>query len=202
LGTYFLRYSRENEKQADLLGVQLMARAGYNPLDLMHLFQTIEKQGGGGPQFLSDRPNPGNREACIKEEASHLRIEGAAGDSREFARVQDRLRSMSPAPTTEQATRQAKQKPSQTGQPVPDARNIGTRVAPPSSRYKSYSEGNLFRFSVPRQLARGGDELLGEVRARRRLRPGAGSHDLYAWRGAWLHSQRDSLASGSHLGIH
>ena len=82
LGTYFLRYSREYEKQADLLGVQMMARAGYNPLDLMHMFQTIEKQGGGGgPQFLSDHPNPGNREAYIKEEASHLRIEGAAGDS-------------------------------------------------------------------------------------------------------------------------
>ena len=29
LGTYFLRYSREYQKQADLLGVQLMARAGY-----------------------------------------------------------------------------------------------------------------------------------------------------------------------------
>ena len=70
LGTYFLRYSREYEKQADLLGVQMMARAGYNPLDLMHMFQTIEKQGGGGvPQFLSDHPNPGNREAYITEEA-------------------------------------------------------------------------------------------------------------------------------------
>ena len=41
LGTYFLRYSREYEKQADLLGVQLMARAGSNPLDLMRMFQTI-----------------------------------------------------------------------------------------------------------------------------------------------------------------
>ena len=132
LGTYFLRYSREYEKQADLLGVQLMARAGYDPLDLMHMFQTIEKQGGGGgPQFLSDHPNPGNREAYITQEASHLRIEGQAGDSREFARVQDRLRSMSPAPTTEQATRQGKQTPTRSGQPAPDARTIGTRVAPP-----------------------------------------------------------------------
>jgi len=151
LGTYFLRYSREYEKQADLLGVQLMARAGYNPLDLMHMFQTIEKQGRGGgvPQFMSDHPNPGNREAYIKQEASHLRIEGQAGDSREFARAQHSLRSMSPAPTTEQVTRRGKQTPTQPGQPAPDARNVGTRVSPPSSRYKTYTEGNLFRISVP-----------------------------------------------------
>jgi hypothetical protein len=133
-----------------LLGVQLMARAGYNPLDLMHMFQTIAKQGGGGgPQFMSDHPNPGNRETYITEEASHLRIEGQAGDSREFARAQDRLQSMSPAPTTAQATRKGKQTPTRSGQPAPDARNIGTRVAPPSSRYKTYTEGNLFRVSVP-----------------------------------------------------
>ena len=150
LGTYFLRYSREYEKQADLLGVQMMARAGYNPLDLMHMFQTIAKQGGGGvPQFMSDHPNPGNRETYITQEASHLRIEGQAGDSREFARVQDRLQSMSPAPTTEQVTRKGKQTPTRSGQPTPDAPSIGTRVAPPSSRYKTYTEGNLFRVSVP-----------------------------------------------------
>jgi predicted Zn-dependent protease len=117
LGTYFLRYSREYEKQADLLGVQLMARAGYNPLDLLHMFQTIEKQGGGGgPQFLSDHPNPGNRETYIAQEASGLRIEGKAGDSREFARVQDRLRRMSPAPTTAQVTRQGKRTSTPSGQ--------------------------------------------------------------------------------------
>ena len=150
LGTYFLRYSREYEKQADLLGVQLMARAGYDPLDLMHMFQTIAKQGGGGvPQFMSDHPNPGNRETYITQEASHLRIEGQAGDSREFVRVQDRLKSMSTAPTTEEVTRKGKQTPTRTGQPAPDTRNIGTRVAPPSSRYKTYTEGDLFRVSVP-----------------------------------------------------
>jgi len=150
LGTYFLRYSREYEKQADLLGVQLMARSGYDPLDLMHMFQTIQKQGGGGgPQFLSDHPNPGNREAYITEEASHLRIEGRAGDTREFARVQERLKSMSQAPTTEQVTRRGKRTPTKSGQPTPDARTIGARVAPPSSRYKTYTEGDLFRVSVP-----------------------------------------------------
>ena len=34
LGTWLLKYSREYEKQADLLGSQIMARAGYDPRDL------------------------------------------------------------------------------------------------------------------------------------------------------------------------
>ena len=202
LGTYFLRYSREYEKQADLLGVQLMALAGYNPLDLMHMFQTIEKQSGaGGPQFLSDHPNPGDRETYIAEEASHLRIEGRAADTREFASVQDRLRGMSPAPTTEQVTRQGKQTPTRSGQPAPEGRNIG-RVAPPSSQSKSYTEGNLFSVNVPDKLERGSLEFVGEVRARRRLWRGAGPHGLHTWRGDWLYAQRNPLAPGSDPGIH
>jgi hypothetical protein len=56
---------------------------------------------------------------------------------------------MSPAPTTEDATRQRTKTPTPSGQPAPDARHIGTRVAPPSSKYRSYTEGNLFRVSVP-----------------------------------------------------
>ena len=70
---------------------------------------------------MSDHPNPGNREAYITQEASHLRIERRAGDSREFARVQDWLRSMSPAPTTEQVIRR-EQTPTQSGRPAPDER--------------------------------------------------------------------------------
>src|SRR5262245_17756337 len=62
LGTAFLRFSREYEKQADLLGAQIMSRAGYDPRDMANMFKTIEKQSGsGGPQWLSDHPNPGNR---------------------------------------------------------------------------------------------------------------------------------------------
>src|SRR4029453_18832838 len=39
LGTIMLRYSREFEKQADLLGSQIMARAGYDPRDLARMFE-------------------------------------------------------------------------------------------------------------------------------------------------------------------
>jgi predicted Zn-dependent protease len=46
LGAYFLKYSREYERQADILGAQIMARAGYDPRQMASMFETIEKQGG------------------------------------------------------------------------------------------------------------------------------------------------------------
>src|SRR6188474_2321597 len=46
LGTLLLKYSREYEKQADLLGAQIMARAGYDPRALAHMFETIGKEAG------------------------------------------------------------------------------------------------------------------------------------------------------------
>src|SRR5215813_3139889 len=62
LGSILLRYSRDFEKQADLLGAQIMARAGYDPRDLAHMFETIagESKGGGNPQWMSSHPDPGN----------------------------------------------------------------------------------------------------------------------------------------------
>ena len=150
LGTYFLQYSREYEKQADLLGAQLMARAGYDPLEMARIFKTIEQQGGSGvPQFLSDHPNPGNRQTYIAQEASQLRVQGRAGDSREFARVQSELRGLPQAPTTEDATRSGRTNPPRTGQPSAEGRDIGTRVPAPSTRYRTYTEGDLVRISVP-----------------------------------------------------
>ena len=79
LGTWLMKYSREYEKDADIVGAQIMARAGYDPRDLAHMFETIQKQGGGGgPEFLSDHPNPGNRTQYINAEAQQLRIAPAS----------------------------------------------------------------------------------------------------------------------------
>jgi predicted Zn-dependent protease len=44
LGTLTPRYSRDFEKQADLMGAQIMARAGYDPRAPAHMFETIERQ--------------------------------------------------------------------------------------------------------------------------------------------------------------
>jgi len=66
-GVYLLKFSREYETEADLLGAQIMARAGYDPHDLANMFQTIERQsgGGGGGGFLSDHPSPKDRYARV-----------------------------------------------------------------------------------------------------------------------------------------
>jgi len=148
-GAAFLKYSREYEKQADLLGAQIMARSGYDPRSMASMFQTIEKEGGSrGPEWLSNHPNPGNRVQYITQEAQALRVENAVNDTRQFQNVQARLRSMSPAPTSEEVARSGSggnRYPSGTSGTV---RPSG-RVEPPASRYTTYNEGNLFRVSVP-----------------------------------------------------
>ncbi len=147
LGTAFLRFSREFEREADLLGSHIMAAAGYDPREMASMFQTIEKQGGpGGPQWLSDHPNPGDRYASITREATVLVVQNPVRDTQAFTNAQARLRQLSPAPTTEEAT----QKTAGRGTvPVADGRLEPDRVAPPSSAYSTYAEGDLFRVSVP-----------------------------------------------------
>ncbi len=67
-GTVLLHYSRSDEAQADSVGAIIMYRSGYNPMELGLFFETLAKQGGSPPQFLSDHPNPGNRSAAIGKE--------------------------------------------------------------------------------------------------------------------------------------
>jgi Zn-dependent protease with chaperone function len=158
LGTAFLRFSREYEKQADIEGAQIMARAGYDARDMANMFKTIEKQGGpGGPQWLSDHPNPGDRSAYISQEAQALRVENPVRDTRGFQQVQARLKQLSPAPTTEQATKGGAGRT--TGTSGRTASAPTGRVEPPASSFQTYTEGNVFRVSVPsnwRELPRNG----------------------------------------------
>src|SRR6267378_3882393 len=147
LGTAFLRFSREDERQADLLGSHIMARAGYDPRDMANMFKTIEKQGGGGgPQWLSDHPNPGNRIEYITQEAQALRVQNPIRDSRAFDQVKSHLKQLPAAPTTEQATKnRTGTRPTSGG----ETRTPTGRVQAPSSSYRTYNEANLFRVSVP-----------------------------------------------------
>jgi predicted Zn-dependent protease len=65
--------SRESEAEADAVGVQLAARAGYDPHAAVSLWEKMGKLGGGRqPEFLSTHPSPENRAAKLKEMAAKL----------------------------------------------------------------------------------------------------------------------------------
>ncbi len=72
-GLTFLRMSRDDEKQADLMGTDILYDAGYDPRALPQFFETIQaKYGSGGAQLLSDHPNPGNRIGYVMDEVRSL----------------------------------------------------------------------------------------------------------------------------------
>jgi Zn-dependent protease with chaperone function len=150
VGVYFLKFGREYETQADILGAQIMARAGYDPRDLARMFQTIQQQGGrGGPEFLSSHPNPENRYARINQEAQLLgAVRNPVGNTRDFQNVQARLRGQGRAPSMgEIAQGQGRQQGGQqTGRQ--DYPAGGGQVAYPSTRYRTVNN-QLFRLSVP-----------------------------------------------------
>jgi predicted Zn-dependent protease len=73
LGTIVMKYSREYEKQADLLGAQIMARAGYDPRALAHMFETIEREAktsGGGWSRVAEQPSEPRKPDAVHHEGS------------------------------------------------------------------------------------------------------------------------------------
>lgn len=83
-----LKYSRNAERDADLLGAQIMSSAGYNPIEMARFFEKLEAEGGQrGLQFFSDHPNPGNRVKAVEREIRYLPQRAYNAESGEFPRI-------------------------------------------------------------------------------------------------------------------
>jgi predicted Zn-dependent protease len=65
--------SREGEAEADQIGIELAARAGFDPKAAVTLWQKMGKEGDGPPQFLSTHPSPQNRAARLAELGDQVR---------------------------------------------------------------------------------------------------------------------------------
>ncbi|UCG89056.1 MAG: M48 family metalloprotease [Gemmatimonadota bacterium] len=70
LGILFLKFSRDDERQADMLGFRYMTRVGYDPNEMPEVFAMLGRvtEAGGGrglPVWLSTHPDPGDREQRI-----------------------------------------------------------------------------------------------------------------------------------------
>ena len=71
----FLKYSRDDEKQADELGLRYLTRAGYDPRPMTQVFRTLERAAEGGgrvPAWLSTHPDPGDRGRLIAAAITEL----------------------------------------------------------------------------------------------------------------------------------
>ncbi|GMI38237.1 hypothetical protein TrCOL_g803 [Triparma columacea] len=72
---YELPHSRDMEREADLIGVELMGRACFDPRDASKVFERMEKdekrkgggRGGGGSSYLSTHPSHGERVGNLKK---------------------------------------------------------------------------------------------------------------------------------------
>lgn len=94
-----MKYSREAETEADLVGAQIMYDAGYDPYSMVEFFQKLSDQSGGsgGPQFLSDHPNPGNRAQTVAQAIRKFpKNQFARSDSPEFVSMKQIADGMKP----------------------------------------------------------------------------------------------------------
>jgi len=66
---FLLKYSRDNESEADQLGVQYMAQIGYNPVGQVQVMEVLKaaSSGGGGPEWLATHPAPDTRIKDLEE---------------------------------------------------------------------------------------------------------------------------------------
>ena len=125
-----------------------MARAGYDPRQLAHMFETIEKESSSGdraPQWMSSHPDPGNRTQYITREAEALTIATAA-DEREFEPVKAAFASLPPAKTMGDLARAGN---GTGGQAVRSVGTPGQPVPPPSPQLRQLTGGRVFQAAVP-----------------------------------------------------
>ena len=136
-----LKYSRDAERQADLLGAQIEYDAGYDPRGIPQFFEKMQAQergGGGMASWFSSHPNPENRIGGVNTEIQKL---GGAPpnyrtDSTEFRSIRSLVLAM-PAP----------RKGGTSTTSSSGSRGTG-RVDYPSKSFQSY-QNSLLRISYP-----------------------------------------------------
>ncbi len=130
-----LKFSRTAETQADLVGAQIAAQAGYNPIEMARFFQKLEAEGGArGPQFLSDHPNPGNRMKAIEDEIRYMPQRSYGAETGQLARMKAIVAKLPPP----------KKAPAQSG----SSASLSIPESRPSGRMQQY-QGKEFSLSYP-----------------------------------------------------
>jgi predicted Zn-dependent protease len=68
-----LKFSRDDELEADKLGVCFMNDTGYDPNEMIGVMQVLQSVSQSRqPEFLSTHPDPGNRITRIQEDIQNM----------------------------------------------------------------------------------------------------------------------------------
>ena len=91
-----LKFSREDESEADRVGMALMSRAGWDGRGMVEMFEILKKASGRDPSmveaFFSTHPSPQERIKDLSAVVAAHR--GGRRDSREFQVIKARVRTL------------------------------------------------------------------------------------------------------------
>jgi len=135
-----LKYSRDAERQADLMGTQILFDTGYDPKAMVQFFEKIQAESKGrASEFFSDHPNPENRISSVQREIEKLGgpPSRARSDSPDFHEIKNKIAGMPAGPKA--GARAVNGRPSDNRNGKPDS---------PSSRSTTYN-GRDLRFRYP-----------------------------------------------------
>ncbi|MGI9104549.1 MAG: M48 family metalloprotease [Terriglobales bacterium] len=147
-GMMSMKYSRADEAQADAVGAIIMYKAGYDPRQMALFFQKLAQEGGSGPQFLSDHPNPGNRVTAVDNEIKNWPPKSLVTDNPGFQQAKQQARSVK-AYTAQQIDQMGKSGqihntsvpagvPQSQGPAQPNMGNVSLGQVMPSGGYRDY----------------------------------------------------------------
>jgi predicted Zn-dependent protease len=104
-GSYMLKFSRDDEREADAIGSQVMQRAGWDPRGMPEFMETLRRQQGRDPGsveiFLSSHPAPAERAAALRRSLGTRR--SGRRDSAAFRSARTRALRLTPPPRSMQA---------------------------------------------------------------------------------------------------
>ena len=153
MNALFLKFSRTDEEQADIVGSQMMAKAGYDPKDMVDFFEMLRSKKDRDPgkveQFFSSHPAPQNRASRIRKEMKMLNIRPTQPVGG-FQQARAELQGMPSAPSLQQIAQGQRATPMASQARISGAGASETSIDRPSSSFRSFEQrGQFFQMDYP-----------------------------------------------------
>ena len=146
LNTVFLKFGRNAEKQADVVGAQTLAMADF--------FETLRELSGGDPgrfeTFFSSHPAPGNRARRIEEEVELLGAIRKAAPVGSFSRIKSHLDRLPDAPSMQELAGKESGSTPDPGSSGDSPQPAPARIEVPSAELQLFQQRDgFFRIRYP-----------------------------------------------------